>query len=427
MTVPYAHPAGRVTPSAWSLVLLVLLPWLTACGTAQPEFPVQKFRAGDLQAMRQFAERELTTGDPENEALVHNVLGQCELLEGALPEARRSLAVGYQVMGTWAVEGSEVYGALFGDESSKTYRGDPYERTMNAFFLALADLWSGEPDNARACLINGMQADAENSDERYQADNALLFWMAGRMGRLSGSADVDDCFADARKANEMALQRGARGSLQAPVLQDPTRGNLVVLAGCGMGPEKYAKGTGDPIARFRSSNHPAHGVRVLVDDQLVGTGSLLMDVDFQATTYKGEAMEGVRKGKFVAKVATAVVGVELAKSAARETDRDRAAAKAAAAGVFLLFAWLVSSDADVRHWPTLPSSVQVVAADVPPGPHTLTVEFLDAAGAVLPQFRQSASIVVPRSGEAWYLAQSIAGRALVGPGIPPRAPTSPQP
>ena len=63
--------------------------------------------------------------------------------------------------------------------------------------------------------------------------------------------------------------------------------------------------------------------------------------------------------------------------------------------------------ADVRHWPTLPSTIQVLAVDVSPGRHELVVDFLDDRGAPLPSLRRQLEVEVPESGEAWLLLPSL--------------------
>jgi hypothetical protein len=392
-----------------------------ACSVGQPKVPVDRYRAGDFAEVANFAEQELAGGDPENEAIVQNVAGQAQLFLGHIDAARRSFATAYQIMGTWATAGSEVYKAVFGNESSKTWRGDPYERGMNAVYLALCDLWHGEPDNARASLINGIMADAESGAEdaagaaaQVKEDNALLFWMAGRMGRLAGSSDVEQNFADALKAHEFALANGARGDAANPILTSPKAGNLVVLVECGMGPEKFAKGMGDPIARFRDRTDAAVRAEVSVDGRPVGPAHVLADVFYQATTRGGTAMEGIRKGKAVVKIGAAVAGVETLKYAAHERDAQRAAVAAAAAGAFFLVALLVSSDADVRHWPTLPSTVGVATTMLPPGDHQLLVEFFDARGNALATLRQQSIVRVPARGEAWCLVRPAQRPAVAG-------------
>ncbi|MEO6597089.1 MAG: hypothetical protein ABIP94_20280, partial [Planctomycetota bacterium] len=267
---------------------------LTGCSVGQPAVPLARFEAGDLVAVHAFAEREVVEGDEENLALVKNVQAQCELLMGRPEEARRNFEAAGRIMGSWVVGGGESTAAILGSESSKTYKGDPYEKAMNAFYLGFCYLLKGEPDNARAACKRGILMDAEVGDEKFQADNALLFWMAGRMSTLMGSSDAEGFFAEAKTANEFARQHGARGSPNNAVLASPQAGNLVLLFECGMGPEKYVDGGQRELARFRPRPHPAVGARATLDGRSLGDASLLLDVDYQARTLGGTAMEGIR-------------------------------------------------------------------------------------------------------------------------------------
>jgi hypothetical protein len=388
-----------------------------ACAVGQPAVPLNAFAAGDLATVEAFAAKEVADGPAENQALVHNVLGQCELLQGHVDAARRNFEIAGRIMGSWSTGGGEATGAILGSESSKTYRGDPYEQAMNAYYLALCFFWKGEPDNSRAACKRGMLADAEVGDEKFQADNALLFWLAGRFSILLGSDDADGYFGEAATAHAFAIEHGARGVPNNDVLANPRRGNLVLLLECGMGPEKFAEGGQDELARFRPRPHPAVAARASIDGRDLGVASLLLDVDYQARTLGGTEMEGIRKGKAVFKTASTVAGVVLLDQASR-SHGDAARTQAIAGGVLLLAGLLTSTSADVRHWPTLPSTVHVLTADAPPGDHQLTIDFLDARGQPLPPFRQHTVVTVPASGEAWHLARSL-------PPVAPRVPSVP--
>ncbi len=384
------------------------------CAVSQPDVPMYAFVNGDLATVESFVAEEIACGDEENEALLLSVQAQCELLRGDVDAARRDFGTAGQIMGSWSVSGGEATGAILGSESSKLWRGDPYEKAMNAFYLAWCYLQRDEPDNARAACKRGILADGEVADEKYQADNALLFWLAGRLSRLMGSPDADGFFREAETAHSFALQHGARGEPRPAVIAQPARGNVVLLFECGMGPEKYADGAQEELARFRPRPHPAVRASVTLDGRSLGVSTILCDVDYQARTLGGTEMEGIRKGKAVFKTASAVGGVVLLNQAMRDHG-DSARTQAIAGGALLLASLLTSSAADVRHWPTLPSTVQVLTADVAPGTHRLDVEFLDAAGRPLPALRQSGELVVPRRGEAWRLFRSLplAGRADV--------------
>lgn len=389
---------------------LALVLVATACAVPMPAIPMDAFVDGDLGRVATVLEGELKDGAAENQALVHNILGECRLLEGDKEAAFRHFDVAGRIMGNWFTSGGETFSAIVGSEGSKTYKGDPYEKGMNAFYLALCYLWRGEPDNARAALKRGILADAEVGDERYQADNAMLFWLAGRMSRLMGMPeDAEGFFGEAAEANTFAVAHGSRGDAGAGILREPARGNLVLLIECGLGPEKYAAGDTGELARFRPRWHPARTARVLLDGEPHGPSTVLCDVDYQARTLGGTAMEGIRKGKAVFKQTSLVAGQTLLYVAASQRDSDKARTTAIVGGGLLLLGVLTSTEADVRHWATLPSSVEVVCLDAPPGRHDLAIEFLGDNGEALPALRQEWSIDVPPDSESYYLFRSLPG------------------
>lgn len=392
-----------------SLPLLLVTLLLAACSVGQPAVPMQHFVRGELEVIADFARREITDGDAENLALVLNVLAQCELMRGRTEDARKYFGEAGAIMGNWQTSGGEAFSAVVGSESSKVWKGDPYEKAMNAFYLGMTYLWRGEPDNARAAFKKGILADAEVADEKYQADNALLFWLAGRMSRLMGlREDAADFFAEADRAHAFAIDHGARGERGNPVLAGRDAGNLVVLVECGMGPEKYATGAQGELARFRPRWHPAARARVWLDERALGETSLLCDVDYQARTLGGTEMEGIRKGKAVFKSAATVAGAVLLHQAMKDRG-DSARTQAIVGGGLLLLGLLTSTEADVRHWPTLPASLQALTVDAAPGTHQLRIQFLEASGRVLPDLDQTWSVTVPERGESYYLFRSLPG------------------
>lgn len=380
-----------------------------ACATSMPPVPMHRFAAGDVAGVRAFFDQQVRQGDEENLALVLNGLAQTDLLLGRTDDAWRHFRAAGQIMGNWQTSGGEAFAAVVGSESSKIWKGDPYEKAMNAFYTGLLYLWRGEPDNARAAFKRGILADGESGEERYQADFALLFWLAGRMSLLMGlPSDAQDFFAEARKANEFAISHGSRGARDNPVLARPATGNLVCLVEIGMGPEKYAAGDQGELARFRPRWHPAHRAQILLDGNLLGTTSILADVDYQARTRGGTEMEGIRQGKAVFKTASGLAGAILLGHGINDRGAGRRDALIAG-GSLLLLSLLTSASADIRHWPTLPSTVQALVADVAPGSHRLRVEFLDARGWTIPDLTQDWTVVVPQQGESYYLFRSLPG------------------
>jgi len=377
------------------------------CSISQPSVPVNGFLAGDYDAVRAFAEQEADDGAFENRAILLNVQGQCDLALGDADKARRAFAEAGQIMGTWAASSGEVTGAIIGSESSKIYKGDPYEKAMNAFYLAYCYLLKGEPDNARAALKRGILMDAEVADEKFQADNALLFWMAGRMSRLFGGSGAEDYYKEAQTANTFSIEHGARGEESNEVLANPDKGNLVLLLPIGLGPRKYADGREEQLARFEPQRHPAVRAQATLDGELIGRSWILNDVDYQAMTLGGTAMEGIRQGKAIFKTSTRIGGAIMVEEGLSNIDEHEGQAKAIIGGALLVLSALTSSAADVRHWPTLPSTVQVLTAEVPPGEHDLVVDFLDGKGRSVSRLRHQQRVVVPETGEKWLLIPSL--------------------
>ncbi len=367
-----------------------------------------RFLAGDLGVVADFARREATEGPVENQALLLNILAQCELLQGDSDAAWRHFGVAAGIMGNWQTSGGEEFAAIVGSESSKTYKGDPYEKAMNAFYLGFCYLLKGEPDNARAAFKKGILADGESGDEKFQADFTLLFWLAARMSRAMGlPGDAEDFVKETQQADAFARQHGSRGQERNPLIQDPLAGNLVLLAEVGLGPEKYAAGKEQELARFRPRWHAARRAQIWIDGELRGPTFMLADVDYQAQTRGGTEMEGIRRGKAVFKSVARTAGTTALILAAGDESRAGSRDKALIGAGLLVVSALTASQADVRHWPTLPSSVQGAAFTVAPGVHEVRIDFLSGEGQVLADLSQTWSVDVPEGGESYYLFRSL--------------------
>ncbi len=194
----------------------------TACATRLPPVPLYEFRAGQLEPVRMFFEEQVREGDVASGALFLNGLAQIELLMGDTDDAWRHFRTAGRVMGNWQTSGSETFNAIVGSESSKTWKGDPYEKAMNAYYTGLLYLMRGESDNARAAFKKGILADGETSAEQYRADFALLFWLAGRMSMHMGlQQEAADYFEEARQARAFAVAHGALGSPMNRIFEDP--------------------------------------------------------------------------------------------------------------------------------------------------------------------------------------------------------------
>ena len=82
------------------------------------------------------------------------------------------------------------------------------------------------------------------------------------------------------------------------------------------------------------------------------------------------------------------------------------------AGLGILAAGVISKvvaaattpEADTRTWENLPGYISFTALDLPPGQHTATVEFVDAAGNVLPSLTKTIQFTVNAGSDAVLFA-----------------------
>jgi len=274
----------------------------------------------------------------------------------------------------------------FSAEAKKTFLGEPYERVMAFYYRGILYWHDGEPDNARACFRTGEIMDSDTAERKYAGDYVLLDYLDGYItSRLGGDG------ADAIK----------RALDTAKLWKPPAftnKANVMVFLDYGRGPEKFATGQYGEELRFRGGHSPARSAQVKVAGAL-GKAVPYDDILFQATTRGGRVMDHVLANKAVFKTTTSAVGdVAIVSGAILASQRNTQVAGLATLGVGII-SKIVSATttpaADTRTWENLPLYISFVALELPPGPQTLTVEFLDAANAPLPGATKTVHLTVP--------------------------------
>lgn len=264
--------------------------------------------------------------------------------------------------------------SYFRGEDAKNFRGEPYERAMAYFYLGILYWMEGEPDNARACFRSAQFQDADAEENTYQGDYALFDYLDGLASRKLGG-DGSDALKRAR----------AVGRIHVPPDFNP-RANVLVFYEMGQGPTKYATGDYGQQLRFRPGSSKNTEVRLRVGPQVVA-GPVYDDLTYQATTRGGRVIDHVLANKAVFKGATDAFGdAAIISGAVLASQGGRSSANEV--GLGLLAAGLLSKAisaatvprADTRTWDNLPNLIGFASLEVPPGQHTITVEFL-AAGS----------------------------------------------
>ena len=280
--------------------------------------------------------------------------------------------------------------SAFREESSKNFRGEPYERVMAYYYRGILYWQDGQPDNARACFRSAQLQDADAEKGDYKSDYATLDYLDGlATGKLGG---------DGRDGLQRARSHARLGM---PPDYD-LAANVLVFFEMGNGPRKYAAGEHGEQLRFSVGSSRADRVRLRMEGRGLEARAL-DDLSWQATTRGGRVMDHVLHNKAVFKDSTDVFGnaalitggALAIGGAGRHGPADEIGLGLLAAGVVSkLISAAVTPAADTRQWDNLPNLIGFAALRATPGPHTLSVEFLDAGGHVT-LTRDASFTVVP--------------------------------
>ncbi len=266
----------------------------------------------------------------------------------------------------------------FRSESTKNFRGEPYERVMAYYYRGILYWMDGEPDNARACFRSAQLQDADAEQGSYQADYAILDYLDGFVTTKLGGGAND------------ALAR-ARSSARLGALPDfDPQSNVLVFFEMGQGPTKYAAGEYGEQLRFRPGIARSTSLQLKVGAQVVRVMPA-DDLSFQATTRGGRQMDYVLANKAVFKGtadsfgdAAILSGAILAGTSGRRSAADEVGAGLLIAGLLSkVVSAATTPSADTRMWDNLPNLVGFAALRVPAGEQRLSAEFLDASGHVV--------------------------------------------
>jgi hypothetical protein len=187
--------------------------------------------------------------------------------------------------------------------------------------------------------------------------------------------------------------------------------NTMVFLEFGKGPSKYATGQYGEQLRIRPGISTVHGAWIKVANKAIRIAPY-DDVNFQATTRGGRVMDHILANKAVFKSTTDTFGNAAIIGGAVVASHSRHSSDAQIAGLGILAAGVISKvvaaattpDADTRTWENLPGYLSFTALDLPPGPHTATVEFTDAAGNILPNLTKTINFTAAAGNDAVLFA-----------------------
>ncbi len=273
----------------------------------------------------------------------------------------------------------------FNEESKKNFIGEPYERVMAYFYRGILYWMDGEADNARACFRSGelMDGDAEKKD--YRSDFVTLDYLDGYATfKLDG--DGSDAFKRAQEVSKIG---------QLPTYDK--KANTLVFLEFGTGPTKYAGGEYGEELRIREGRSVVRGAWFKTGNKAIRIGAY-DDLNFQATTRGGRVMDHILANKAVFKSTTDTIGnvaiVGGAITAMNRRSQNVGLGIIAAGVVSKIVSAATTPEADTRTWDNLPQFISFTALELPLGSHTATVEFIDAAGRIVPNLTKTVTFTI---------------------------------
>jgi len=273
----------------------------------------------------------------------------------------------------------------FSDEASKTFIGEPYERSMAFYYRGLIYWQDGELDNARACFRSAQIEDSDSEGKEYAGDYVLLDYLDGLASfRLTGQGG--DAYRRATNSATLVI---------------PSRfekvGNVLFFADYGNAPEKFAAGEFREQLKLRDGGSEVVELVIRSGNQSIHIGAM-DDLSYQASTRGGRVMDHILANKAVFKRTTDAIGdVALVSGLilAQNKNTQEAGLGIAAFGVVSkLFSAATTPKADTRTWDNLPKFLAFGSITLPPGRHSVAVEFLNDQREMIQPLSQTITVDV---------------------------------
>jgi tetratricopeptide (TPR) repeat protein len=371
---------------AAGLLTLALVALVSGCASTNPKHQV--VLTGDIMVDGPNA---IASGPPRDRLLWEYRVAAAAMRQGKFELARQDLDDALtRLQGIYGPDpNARKSRGYFHAEAKKNFIGEPYERSMAYIYRGILYWMQGEPDNARACFRSAEFEDSDTENRAYAGDWVLPDYLEG-LASLKLGGDGSDAFKRA--------EASARNIKLPPY--NP-QANVLFFVEFGAGPTKYGTGEYGEELRFRVPPANIKSAEVKVDAFKFPVAPT-DDVWFQASTRGGREMDHILGNKAVFKTATDVAGnVAIAGGLGTAMfSHDRTAQEV---GLGIALAGVVSKvisaattpAADTRSWDNLPRYLSFAQLRLPPGPHTVIVEFHDAAGAVIPGLTKTLTVQVP--------------------------------
>lgn len=331
-----------------ALVSILILFILDGCKASPPR---DDFYSGNYAAAISKSRETIAANPTGKDYAYHRLfLASAAFYAGDYSQAQQALREAIKVMERYGEDSSGEIMAMVGSETSKVYKGDPYEQMMAHYYVGMTYFFAGDYTKALAGFTNALSADEMSPDDIYKRDCVLMFFMAAKAALKLAREDSANGFI--REALASTSQNACLD------LANIKSSNLLVIVETGRGPFKRTGGPGDSLEILVPVESPDQSVKVYLDDKPLGDAVAMADIYLQAKTCGQSKATAIREAKGVARELTAGMP-------------------------------LVTAKADIRAWTFLPGKVFVLCAPVTKGIHSITLKFYDENGIELSEYEHT--------------------------------------
>lgn len=256
-------------------------PVMTALPTTLPEFIKAKPSTLQPHITQLYAEGE------RNSVLNFDRLGVAALAAGQTDLAAKAFDQSIERIQSVRTAGRDIDAAKskFGTESSKDFKGEPYEKAMTYYYRGIAYLQAGDFSNAAASFAQVNVEDGVAENQTYQADYASAKFLQAWALHCSGDqATSEDLY---RQALTM------RPELKDVDYLQPT----LAIVETGQGPRKVGIGKYHERLTWEQGGGDVQSLSLSVDGQTVGSLVKSESLYYQASTRGGRPVEYLLAGK----------------------------------------------------------------------------------------------------------------------------------
>ncbi|MCK5269434.1 MAG: tetratricopeptide repeat protein [Sedimentisphaerales bacterium] len=246
-----------------------------------------------------------------------------------------------------AIEGKSEQVAVIFSESSKEYKGDPYEKAMASTYLGFAYLRQNDYERALALFRKALVDDQDTRTKKIDMTKDFVtgHYFTGLSFCLLGEPE--------NAAVEFNLAEKYSAPCDFYTVKKAKSSNCFLLIACGAGPVKNMYGPGNSMVKVVKAHDPVSKIIFLCDGKEMGQAVLMDDMLVEAKAQSWGKMDTARLVKGIGKEIVSRIPV------------------------FGILHNVLRSEADIRVWSFLPGNIYLWSGTIDSGLHTFALQCYD--------------------------------------------------